>query len=165
VRRPLVDKLIELTGATIFEAIMLKNRVSGCRQSHITVYNLVKLDDPVIVFEDDCEIIDKTFMKLINEHSSAYDLIFFGTNRTHTKNNKIQVWGTHAMWISAHAKECFFNHTPTRPEVDEIWNEVIIKYNLKVWIPPKHDMYVRQKLGLISSITGNPRVDISNFRK
>lgn len=160
-RKHLVDKVVELTGASLFEAIMLKNRVHGCRKSHINVYKLVKPDEPVIVFEDDCEIIDDSFMNLINEHSSTHDLIFFGTVRTFYEDNKVQVWGTHAMWISPYAKQCFLKHRPTVPEVDRIWNEVIIKHNLKVWVPPQHDMYVRQKLGLISTITGTPRIDLS----
>jgi len=162
VRRPLVDKLVQLTGAKVFEAIMLKNRVDGCRQSHNSVYKLVEPHEPVIVFEDDCEVIDDSFMNLIKEHSSNYDIIFFGTVRTYIEHGKLQIWGTHAMWISPHAKECFLNYTTTTtPEVDHIWNEVIVKHDLKVWVPQKHDMYVRQKLGLISTITGTPREDLS----
>jgi GR25 family glycosyltransferase involved in LPS biosynthesis len=163
VRKPLVDKVVKLSGAKLFEAIMLENRVDGCRSSHTSVYKLVKPDEPVIVFEDDCEIVDNSFMKLVKEHSSTHDLIFFGTNRTYFEHNKVQIWGTHAMWISPYAKKCFLNHTPTRVELDRIWNEVIVKHDLRVWVPPKHDMYVRQKLGLISLITGKPRVDLSNF--
>jgi GR25 family glycosyltransferase involved in LPS biosynthesis len=165
VRKPLVDKVVKLTGAKLFEAIMLENRNNGCTQSHIAVYKLVKPDQPVIVFEDDCEIIDESFMKLVKQHSSTHDLIFFGTNRTYFEHKKVQIWGTHAMWISPHAKKCFLNHTPIRIEIDRIWNEVIVKHNLKVWVPPKHDMYVRQKLGLISLITGHPRQDVSNIVK
>ncbi len=160
-RKPIVDKLKAITNAKVFEAIMLDDRVDGCRQSHIAIYNLVEADQSVIVFEDDCEIIDELFMNLIKDHSSTHDIIFFGTNRTFTENNKVQVWGTHAMWISAHAKKCFFNHSPISKEIDNIWNEIIIKYDLKVWVPPKTDMFVRQKIGLISTITGRPRVNKS----
>lgn len=165
VRKPLVDKLVKLTGAKVFQAIMLNNRVDGCRQSHTAVYKLVKPDEPVIVFEDDCEVIDDSFMNVIQNHSSTHDIIFFGTNRTYYKDNKVQIWGTHAIWISPYAKECFLKYRPIRLEVDHIWNEIIVKYDLRVWVPPKHDMFVRQKLGLISTINGSPRVEISEKRK
>lgn len=161
VRKPLVDNIIRLTNAKVFEAIMLKNRVDGCRKSHMAVYNLVKQEDPVIVFEDDCEIINESFMSLIDKHSSNHDIIFFGTWKTFSKNNKVQIWGTHAMWISPRAKKLFLDNASSckMPQVDEIWNELIIKYNLRVWVPPSNNMYVRQKTGLISLITGVPRLN------
>ena len=162
IRKPIVDNIIKLTNAKVFEAIMLKNRIDGCRQSHIEVYNLVKEYEPVIVFEDDCEIIDESFMNLIENHSSSHDIIFFGTYKTFSKNNKIQIWGTHAMWISPYAKKLFLDNVSSCkiPQVDEIWNELIIKYNLKVWVPPRNNMYVRQKPGLISTITGVARLNV-----
>lgn len=149
-RKPLVEKIVGMTGATVFSAI--KDRKIGCYLSHLTIYKSKESD--LIVFEDDCEILDKSFIDLLPSLIDQYDLVYFGVNHILKKGS----YGTHAMWISDYARQCFINnngdiHIP----VDHMWNHIENKYNLRVWRPNPKDRYVRQKIGLKSITTGGIR--------
>lgn len=161
-RTELVKAVVDLTGAEIFEAIHIKgNGVAGCLASHMTIFKSLAPDEDVLVFEDDCEIVDPTFTLFIENNKHLYDIIYIGTNRTFDTPEGISSWGTHAMWISANAIRVILNHTPVRREIDNIWNEIEHKYKLAVWRPAHPYQYVIQKEGLLSSITGKPRKSIS----
>lgn len=158
-RSSLVRSIVHLTGAQIFEAIIKRRGVDGCRISHTIIYCLVAEHEDILIFEDDCEIIDPTFMNLIPEFKSAYDLAYIGVNLSEINEGNVISYGTHAMWISEHAKKCFLDYvykTKTK-EVDKIWNEVEQMYKLRVWRPLESNKYVQQKPGLSSYITGNIR--------
>lgn len=157
-RSDIVKKLQELTGATIFEAI--QDKKNGCLKSHIKVY---KMDaDELCIYEDDCEIIDPSYLNLLNDREK-YDLMYFGFNTpcNFEGSGHMCSWGTHSMYISAHAKRCFLeyissNHTYCVP-IDHVWNRVEIKYKLRTYRPEKPDIYTRQRPGLVSYITGEVR--------
>lgn len=154
-RRALVDRLVKLTKADIFPAIILPNGGEGCTTSHFTLYSMINPEEDLLVFEDDCEILNDAFLTPL-EMREKYDIIYIGV--TAILPNKKGSYGTHAMWISSYAKKCFleYNGDKKRP-IDHLWNDVEEKYNLKVWRPSPVDKYVRQKLGLKSMITGKIR--------
>lgn len=151
-RKDLVEKIISLTGAIVSPATILKNRNEGCHMSHLTIYKSVDTD--FMVFEDDCEILDESFLNLLSM-SSSYDMIYFGINYYLQKGGS---YGTHAIWISNHARKCFIENDGDKTcPIDHMWNHVEAKYNLKVWRPVPKDRFVRQKIGLKSLITGSIR--------
>jgi hypothetical protein len=158
-RDSLVRSIVNLTGAQIFEAIIKRRGVDGCRISHTIIYCSVAEKEDILIFEDDCEIIDPTFMNLIPEFKSVCDLAYIGVNQSEIKEGNMISYGTHAMWISEHAKKCFIDYvykTKTQ-EVDNIWNEVEQMYKLRVWRPLESNKYVQQKSSLSSYITGHIR--------
>ena len=158
-RDELVKALVNITGAEIFEAVYIKeDGVAGCLASHTNIYKSLDPEEDVLVFEDDCEIIDPSFMQFIEKNKHAYDIMYIGTNKTFNTTKGVSSWGTHAMWISPKAIQLLFQHKPTARGLDNIWVEVEHAYNLNVWRPPHPHTYVIQKLGLISYINGKPRV-------
>ena len=67
------------------------------------------------------------------------------------------------MWVSAKAKNIFFDYTKDKPftkTFDEIWNILENKNNLVVWRPPPDEIYkyCEQKIGLMSIIKKHIRV-------
>lgn len=161
-RAALVQALVDLTGAEVFEAVVLpKNPVIGCATSHRTVYEAVlsgeTSEEGLLLFEDDCMIVDPSFLALIEEKRTEYDLIYIGVNRTFTTEGRLGSYGTHAMWISAKALRAFGAHPPTMKPIDHQWNDVEHAAKLKVWRPVDPYKYVRQKPGLVSYISGSKR--------
>lgn len=49
-RNDLVNKIINLTGGTIFEAIICDKGVDGCRKSHMEVYKQVPENKDLLIF-------------------------------------------------------------------------------------------------------------------
>jgi len=156
-RKDLVSSLIELTGATVFDAIKMENGAEGCWASHTKIYKNQPENEDLLIFEDDCEIIDKSFMNYVEINKTMYDIIYIGVNRTFVKDDKMWSWGTHAMWINNKSLQLFLKFKNERNIVDHVWNEVAHKYDLKVLRPDPIDKYVRQKIGLKSYITGKMR--------
>ena len=159
-REGLVKKIVELFNSTIYEAILIKgNGVAGCLASHIDIYKKIPEGDDLLIFEDDCEIIDDSFKYIIKQNKQKYDIIYIGTYETFLDINDTAYgsWGTHAMWISSKAIRHFLNYNDNQNPVDHIWNEIERIYKLRVWRPYIKDKYVKQKIGLISYITNTPR--------
>uniref|UniRef100_A0A6C0EQ38 Glycosyl transferase family 25 domain-containing protein n=1 Tax=viral metagenome TaxID=1070528 RepID=A0A6C0EQ38_9ZZZZ len=163
-RDDLVKQIVDLTGATIFEAILHEKGGIGCTMSHKEIYKQSYPED-LLIFEDDCQINDPSFVKFIEESKDKYDIIYIGVNKIFYKNtinsffqkNKINSYGTHAMWISPKAINLYLNYNPKSMEIDNIWSEIENKYNLKVWRPTNIYKYVEQRVGLKSYITGKLR--------
>jgi len=157
-REDLVQALVDLTGAEVFEAVVLpKNPVLGCAISHRTIYESVLVGEDaekgLLLFEDDCMIVDPSFLTLIEEKRTEYDLIYIGVNSTFTKEGQLGSYGTHAMWISAKALRALMAHPPSKKPIDHLWNDVAHAAKLKVWRPTDPYQYVRQKPGLASYIS------------
>lgn len=113
------------------------------------------------IFEDDCEILDPSFVSYIEEKKALYDVIFIGVNSLGVDINKrVCSYGTHAMWISRKALNTFIQHFPKAKAkaIDNIWNELEHIYKLKYFRPKDNNRFVKQKEGLISYITGKPRI-------
>lgn len=150
-RKNLVAELQKKTGATIFPAIMMSNRVEGCHASHKEIY--IQSKEDILIFEDDCEIVSENFLEPII-FKDQYSLIYLGVN----KNISFGSYGSHAMWISKFAKDCFIKHNqPITIGVDIAWNNVEQYYKLKTYRPDPVNKYVQQKKGLRSLITGRIR--------
>jgi hypothetical protein len=147
----LVQDILRRTPAVVFPAVMLPNGGEGCTTSHFRMYE--QDSDDVLVFEDDCEILSDDFLDPLC-HREQYDLVYIGVNSIRPTGS----YGTHAMWISAHAKKCFLEHNGDKKRpIDHLWNEVEQQYKLRVWRPDPIDRYVQQKKGLRSLITGRLR--------
>lgn len=159
-REHLVNKIVEMFGSIVYEAIVINgDGAAGCRESHTDIYKKIPIGDDLLLFEDDCEIIDDSFKNIIKKNKNKYDIIYIGV--THKSTNSLNVtggpkngsWGTHAMWISSKAIQLFLNYKDNQNPVDHSWNEIERIYNLNVWRPYIKDKYVKQKNGLISLIT------------
>jgi len=167
-RRGFVDKLIEITGAKVFDAIVPDGNVPescpskgayGCLLSHQAIYKKANGDD-ILVFEDDCEVIDDTFMTFVNKNKANYDIIYIGVIcNINTHDKRTGSWGTHAMWISNKAINLYLNYVKESPlwAVDSIWNEIENDSKLRVLRPDKCNKYVRQAIGVVSYLTGEIR--------
>ena len=170
-RLDIVEKLIQTTGAKVVEAVWnTQDPVWGCRESHKKVARVAKEEHPnlpYLVFEDDCEIVDPNFLTLLTQHPDV-DMLYFGVNGfcTHQVPYPLRhSWGTHAMYITPKVrdilltKESIFlnmrfplgNHP-----MDQLFCVMEHQEKLKVWKPDESSMtrWVRQKPGLISSISG-----------
>jgi glycosyltransferase involved in cell wall biosynthesis/GR25 family glycosyltransferase involved in LPS biosynthesis len=159
-REGLVKKITELFNAIVYEAIVIKgNGVAGCLASHNNIYKLIPEGDDLLIFEDDCEIIDDSFKDIITQNKQIYDIMYIGTHDTFIDINGTAngSWGSHAMWISSKAIKLFLNYNDNQNPVDHIWNEIERIYKLRVWRPFIKDKYVKQKTGLISCITNTLR--------
>jgi hypothetical protein len=160
-RASLVQALVDLTGAEVFEAVVVpENPVLGCATSHRTIYESVLRtpDEDLLLFEDDCMIVDPSFLALIEEKRIAYDLIYIGVNsRFLDHKRRLCSYGTHAMWISAKALRAFRAYPPSKKPIDHLWNDVAYAAKLKVWRPTDPHKYVRQQPDLVSYISGSIR--------
>jgi hypothetical protein len=163
-REHLVNKIVEKFSSIVYEAIVINgDGAAGCRESHTDIYKKIPIGDDLLLFEDDCEIRDDSFMNIIKKNKKKYDIIYIGVthksidtlNITDIGGPKNGSWGTHAMWISSKAIQLFLNYKDNQNPVDHIWNEIERIYNLNVWRPYINDKYVKQKNGIISCITNN----------
>lgn len=161
-REELVKSIVDLTSAEIFEGIIVPDDgVLGCALSHYYIYKQIPENEDLLIFEDDCEIIDPSFVTYIEEKKKRYDVIFIGVNSLGVDiNNRACSYGTHAMWISRKALNAFIQHYPKAKarQVDRIWNELEHVYKLKYFRPKDINRFVKQKEGLVSYITGKPRI-------
>ena len=173
-RKDIVDKLIQTTGAKLVEAVWnTQDPVWGCRESHKKVAKLAKEEHPesaYLVFEDDCEIMDPSFINLIPEHSKC-DLIYFGVNGycIHMEPFPIKhSWGTHALYITPKVRDTILEKesiymTMRFPRKNHPFDQLLCVMaffeHWNVWKPDEAFMnkWVRQKPGLVSSISGSIR--------
>jgi hypothetical protein len=154
-REALVQDIERLTGAQRFEAIRELPGEVGCHKSHMAIYHSVPAGEDLLLFEDDCEILDPSFMTMVQEQKKHHDIVYIGLNYIFfDSQNRMNSYGAHAMWISPYAISCILNHTTDTIPIDKLWNEVEHAYHLRVWRPNPLTMYVRQKPGLRSYITG-----------
>jgi len=155
----LVKRIVKLTGAEIFEAIVKEDGRDGCRLSHETIYKGIPKGEDLLLFEDDCVINDESFLHFIKENKSKYDIIYIGMNHVHLdENNKpYKSFGTHSMWISYTAIQTYLEYSTSCKEVDNIWSEIEINHKLKVLRANPINKYIVQHEGFISYITGRPR--------
>ena len=159
-RDELVERIVKLTGAEIFEAIVIKESGrDGCRKSHETIYKEIPEGQDLLLFEDDCVVKDESFLEFVEENKSKYDIIYIGMNHIIFNSDKTprRSWGTHSMWISYKALQAYLRYSPSAKEVDNIWGEVENKCKLKVLRANPINKYTNQREGLKSYITGKPR--------
>ena len=166
-RQRIVNDLIALTGAEVFDAIRANDGALGCYLSHLEIYKK-NPNESVIIFEDDCVINDKNMLSLLDE-LKGFDLIYFGVNRIINNNviskrnliipegGHIGSFGTHSMWVSAKARQIFLEYAKDKPfylPVDTLWNFIAYKNKLNVWRPDISNIYkyCEQGLGIISTI-------------
>lgn len=173
-RKELVEKLIEATGAKVVEAIWSeKDPVWGCRESHKKVARIAKQEYPdsaYLVFEDDCEIVNSSFLKIILENLDK-DIVYFGVNGFCVHNQPFPLqhsWGTHAMMMTPKARDLLLTKESKYLEMefplgyhpyDQLMCVLAECENLKVWKPNEQSMtkWVRQRPGLKSAISGSIR--------
>ena len=161
-RADLVKKIVKLTGAKVFEAIVIEDdRVAGCKASHKEIMKMIPAGDGALIFEDDCKIIDPSFIDFIDIEKENYDLIYIGVNKLYFEkgSTRYSSWGTHAMYIGPKAIDIFLKYPDNNIPLDHIWNNIEKTYNLKAWRPAKIYKYVKQQVGLKSYITGKLRKD------
>jgi hypothetical protein len=161
-REELVSSIIDLTNARMFEAIVTPdNGHIGCTSSHRTIYQRIPAGEDLLIFEDDCEVLDPSFMEHVEMNKKDYDIIYIGVYGVFDTPDGYLTpsgsCGTHAMWISSRALNAFLNTETHIKEIDHIWSFIEYKHNLRVLRPTPFDRFVRQKRGLISYITGTPR--------
>jgi GR25 family glycosyltransferase involved in LPS biosynthesis len=154
----------------------------GCLASHIRILDLMRTD-VIGVFEDDAEIVCslevlQTYINAVEEINPDWDILFLGANEwveslpfAETKGKphydlvrRIQrFWGTHAFLIRRRTASLVVSkHKELLGQgfaypADWLYAKTIKDYNLKVYGPADPKSMIRQKPGLISSITGNKR--------
>ena len=172
----LVQDIIDKTGAEVFPAIKASNGGKGCFLSHLELYKKDP-EESLIVFEDDCQILNSNILELVDKYSETYDIIYFGVVYVWVADSEPKIinnfihsdilnsWGTHAMWISAKARQIFLeyynnNHNlHTQKPVDHVWNDIQNTYNLKVWRPSNIFEHCKQYNGISSTITSSCTID------
>lgn len=173
-REDIVKKLVEATDAKIVEAVWsTDDPVWGCRESHKKVARLAKEEHPFssyLVFEDDCEIVDPSFLDLMVENPDV-DVLYFGVNGFCTHKLPFPLrhsWGTHAMMLSPKARDALLEKEEKYLQMkfplgnhplDQLFCVMEHCEELKVWKPDERKMkkWVRQKPGLVSAISGAVR--------
>lgn len=156
-RSGLVSDIIALTNARVFEAIVTpRNGHIGCTRSHRAIYREVPVGEDLLIFEDDCEIIDPSFMEYVETHKKDYDIIYIGILSRFTTLNENWIpsgsYGTHAMWIGPTALKAFINTKTDIIQIDHIWSMIENRDKLRVLRAVPNDRYVRQKQGIPSYI-------------
>jgi hypothetical protein len=175
-RKDLVASLIQTTGAKVVEAVWnTVDPIWGCRESHKKVARIAKEehpDLPYLVFEDDCEILDSSFLNLLMlKENKNIDLLYFGINGycIHIQPFPIKhSWGTHALYITPKVRDTLLekeelymlmNFPRKEHPFDQLLCVMAFFEHWSVWKPEEGliNKWVRQKPGLISSISGNIR--------
>ena len=139
--------------------------------------------DVIGVFEDDAEVVCDldtlvNYMNTVEEINPDWDILFLGANEwvdslpfAETKGKPQydlvrridRFWGTHAFLIRRRAADLVvMKHTELLGKgfaypADWLYAKTIKEYNLKVYGPSNPKSMIRQKPGLVSSITGNIR--------
>ena len=155
----------------------------GCVSSHIHLLSVMRTD-VIGVFEDDAEIICDVdtllrYISAVEEINPAWDIIFLGANEwveslpfaqtvgkpQYDLVRRIQrFWGTHAFLIRRRAANLVVTkHLELLRQgfaypADWLYAKTIEDYNLKVYGPADPKSMIRQKPGVVSSISGNVRV-------
>ena len=154
----------------------------GCLSSHVRLLSLMR-GDVIGIFEDDAEMVcgADTLVNYINaveEINPDWDILFLGANEwveslpfAETKGKPQfdlvrridRFWGTHAFLIRRRAADLVVaTHEKLLKEgfaypADWLYAKTIKEYTLKVYGPADPKSMIRQKPGLVSSITGNIR--------
>jgi len=154
----------------------------GCLASHVRLLGLMH-SNIIGVFEDDAELVCSVetlqkYIATVEEIMPEWDIIILGANewveslpfaRIVTKPHYDDVrriqrfWGTHAFLIRRHAAELVvMTHYGVMSQgftypADWLYAKTINDYNLRVYGPSDPKSMIRQKPGLISSITGEMR--------
>jgi GR25 family glycosyltransferase involved in LPS biosynthesis len=154
----------------------------GCLSSHLHILTFMR-GDVIGIFEDDAEVICEketleAFVGTVEEIDPDWDILFLGANEwveslPFAKNRakpqfelvrRIQrFWGTHAFLIRRRAANLVIaTHEKALKEgfaypADWLYAKTIKEYSLKVYGPADPKSMIRQKPGLVSSITGNIR--------
>lgn len=150
-REPAVSAIVAKTGAEVFPAIVLPDRERGCYLSHIGVYSMVAEDEPVLVFEDDCDLYAYNWRRPLECAEQGYDLVYLGISRQWAGGS----CGAYAMWISPQARRMFHACAADIEffmPIDLMWNEVENRCGLRVWRPERPDQYVRHGWHFASTI-------------
>jgi GR25 family glycosyltransferase involved in LPS biosynthesis len=160
----------------------IKEGELGCLASHVRLLGLMH-SNIIGVFEDDAELVCsletlQKYVATVEEIMPDWDIILLGGNewveslpfaRIATKPHYDDVrriqrfWGTHAFLIKRRAAElvvtthhAVMSQGFTYP-ADWLYAKTIKDYNLRVYGPSDPKSMIRQKPGLVSSITGNIR--------
>lgn len=167
-RKRHVEKLIKLTGATVFPAIADDNGTKGCYLSHIEIYK-INPEEPVIVFEDDCIIRNPGIIQLVEWNSPNYDIIYLGVSKAWSQLLNIKInfvglpsqtfkknsWGTYALFLSPKVRKLVLDHDTaygfTLP-IDLLLNNIINENVLRVFIPTPIDRFVKHDNNIKSLI-------------
>ena len=115
-RKQHVEELVKITGGEVVSAVkayLPENWLVkapghyGCRDSHIKCLEMA--EDDCLIFEDDCEIVDKSIFLMLPEMKHLYDFIYLGALPNSIVRSS-EMYGTHSIWVSKKAKECFMKH-------------------------------------------------------
>ena len=170
-RKRHVDEIIKLSGATMFPAFRDNPGARGCYRSHIEIYK-INPEEPVIVFEDDCVIIDPKIIELVKLNAANYDIIYFGVTKVWSQilgfevrpgalpkeKTKQNCWGTHAIYLSPKVKKLVLDHDSKYGYVcpiDLLLNRIINENDLRVFIPHPINRFVKQDRTISSLIDVN----------
>ena len=164
-REPYVKALEDLCGAKRFEGLsgeklgsFLPGQV-GCFKSHYAIYKKVPKGEDVLIFEDDCVVIDPTVFSLLDELKPLYDIIYLGCYHIYKKRGLVQSHGTYAYWLSSNALSILLNNSDMQEPIDHHLCSLEHSRGLRVWRPTPKDKYVKQQCGLRSLISGGLRKD------
>ena len=151
----------------------------GCSHSHIEIlHGSLKAKEAVtIIFEDDCEMRGGQddiyeFIHRAGQLPATWDILLLGANEyvesakfddKYTRVNRF--WGTHALIVTEKAMRAALKvfadaqKGGTFLPADWMYNEAIKQHGLVCYAPTRIDSLCRQKPGLISAITGEPRAE------
>jgi len=154
----------------------------GCLSSHVRLLSLMR-GDVIGIFEDDAEMVCGVdtlvnYINAVEEINPDWDILFLGANEwvdslpfAETKGKPQfdlvrridRFWGTHAFLIRRRAADLVVaTHEKLLKEgfaypADWLYAKTIKDHMLKVYGPADPKSMIRQKPGLVSSITGNIR--------
>jgi GR25 family glycosyltransferase involved in LPS biosynthesis len=151
----------------------------GCGHSHIEIlHGSLKAKEAVtIIFEDDCEMRGTQddvydFIHRAGQLPATWDILLLGANEyveaakfddKYTRVNRF--WGTHALIVTEKAMRAALKVFADAQKggiflpADWMYNEAIKQHGLVCYAPTRIDSLCRQKPGLISAITGEPRAE------
>ena len=158
-RNDIIEALKQKTGAIVVDAVWLDDRVRGCLFSHVKVAERAKQDapgKPYLVFEDDCELL-KDIDEILSNLQEA-DITYLGYNDQ--SEDKQILYGTHAMVISPPVRELILEVAPqVNQPYDHFLSFLANYFKMRIAKPSyeEREASVRQKKGLISTITGGKR--------
>ena len=152
--------------------------VLGCAHSHIDIIHgsLKARELHTLIFEDDCEMLGSQdnvygFIHYTKDLPKEWDILLLGAseyvesepvNETYTKVKRF--WGTHAVILKDTAMRAVLQTFADAQKegvflpADWMYSEAIKKHGLTCYGPTQIDRLCQQKPGLISAITGKPRI-------
>jgi GR25 family glycosyltransferase involved in LPS biosynthesis len=150
----------------------------GCAHSHIDLIHgtLKAKQQYCLIFEDDCEVLGTQdaiygFIHYAKGLPAEWDMILLGASeyveseKVDERYTKVQrFWGTHAVILKEKAMRAVLQTFADAQKegiflpADWMYNEAIKKHGLTCYGPTQIDALCQQKPGLISAITGKPRI-------